>query len=163
MKRDTKTALLFGLILLGGALLAMNAPKIASLIRGIRNHNPGNIVRTGIKWQGMAADQSSDPRFVVFTSAEYGIRALARVLRNYIAQGYNTVQSIIARYAPASENDTKSYVNAVAQSLGVSPNQPLNFDQSKTALVNAIIRHENGINPYSADTIARGIQIELSS
>ena len=50
--------------------------------RGIRNNNPGNIDRNATKWQGMA-DKQDDPRFIVFTSPQYGIRAMARVLLTY--------------------------------------------------------------------------------
>jgi len=44
----------------------MSQPAIP---RGIRNHNPGNIEK-GDPWQGLAADQSGDPRFAVFAAPE---------------------------------------------------------------------------------------------
>ena len=51
--------------------------------RGERNFNPGNIDKSdSTLWQGMAAVQS-DPRFVVFSDAVFGIRALAKILLNY--------------------------------------------------------------------------------
>ena len=66
--------------------------------RGIRNRNPGNIDRGRDRWQGMADDQSPDPRFVVFTEAEWGIRAIVRVLRSYRDRhGLETVRAIVSR------------------------------------------------------------------
>lgn len=130
--------------------------------RGIRNNNPGNIVRSGVTWQGMASDQSRDSRFVVFNSPEYGIRAMARVLKNYLAQGYNTVGEIINRWAPPIENDTGSYVRAVASKLGVNPNDPVDASHIPT-IIEAIIQHENGQQPYPAEVIAQGIRLEQTT
>ena len=53
------------------------------LPRGITNCNPGNIERGKDRWLGMSADQSTDPRFLVFDKPESGIRALMRLLINY--------------------------------------------------------------------------------
>lgn len=130
--------------------------------RGIRNNNPGNIVRSGVGWQGMSADQSADSRFIVFDAPEYGIRAMARVLKNYIAGGYTTVQQIINRWAPPIENDTGAYINAVAQSIGVSPTAPVDAS-AIPAIISAIIYHENGQQPYSPELIAHGIQLEQTT
>ena len=47
--------------------------------RGIRNNNPGNIV-AGDKWLGRTG---TDGRFVKFKSAEYGLRAIGRVINTY--------------------------------------------------------------------------------
>ncbi len=63
--------------------------------RGIRNNNPGNI-RKGDNWQGLAAEQT-DEAFCVFRSAEYGIRALVKVLLNYEKKyGLNTVRKLLS-------------------------------------------------------------------
>lgn len=138
--------------------------RIMGAARGIRNNNPGNIVRTSERWQGMSADQSSDPRFVVFDSPVYGIRAIARILRKYEAAGINTVQGIINRWAPPNENDTGAYARAVAAALGVSPTQPVALSDSVMGgLIAAIIKHENGSQPYSGDLIVQGILLERMS
>ena len=132
--------------------------------RGIRNNNPGNIVRTGETWRGMSADQSADSRFVVFDDPVWGLRALARVLRKYNAAGLNTVQAIINRWAPPVENDTGAYVRSVAARLGVSPTQPLVLtDEIMAGLMSAITEHENGQNPYSPETFVQAIGLERSA
>jgi len=122
--------------------------------RGIRNNNPGNIERDGTRWQGMAARQT-DSRFVVFSEALWGIRAIARILITYqdrrrAADGsrIDTVRKFIARWAPPSENNTDAYARTVANALGVGVDDP-NVDVYDYAtmfeLVAAIIRYENGV------------------
>lgn len=125
--------------------------------RGIRNNNPGNIRHSASKWQGMAAQQT-DPDFVQFISPEYGIRALARLLTIYYQRdGLNTVRKLITKYAPASENNTDAYAQAVARAIGVTPDTIISVPQHITALVEAIIRYENGQQPYQIEQIRTGV------
>lgn len=128
--------------------------------RGIRLNNPGNI-SYGDPWRGMTADQK-DPRFITFLSPEYGIRALARVLLNYQRKhGIRTVEGIITRYAPPFENDTKAYVAAVAAACKVAPTDVIDVAEYLPDLVPAIIRHENGRQPYAPETLKQGISMAL--
>lgn len=123
--------------------------------RGERNNNPGNIERNNIQWKGLSKDQSGDKRFAVFDTPEDGIRALSKLLLNYQRiHGLNTVRQIINRWAPPNENDTGSYVNAVAADIGVGPDDAVNLNDADVLakLVEAIIHHENGRVIY-----ARGI------
>jgi len=127
------------------------------LPRGIRNNNPGNIERDGTRWQGMAAVQT-DARFVVFSDAVWGIRAIARILITYqdkrrAADGsrIDTVRKFIARWAPPVENNTDAYARTVAVALGVGVDDP-DIDvydyHTMFGLVSAIIRYENGSPPH---------------
>lgn len=130
--------------------------------RGIRNKNPGNIDRTGEKWQGMADDQSADPRFIVFKAPEWGIRALAKVLLSYREKhGRRTVRKIIDRWAPPVENNTGAYINAVAADLGVLADDEVDVRQLDVMLplVKAIISHENGEQPYSDAQLKAGLAL----
>lgn len=132
------------------------------MTRGLTNNNPGNLDRDTIKWQGMAADQSGDPRFIVFTDAKWGIRALAKTLLTYQNQyGLRTVRAIINRWAPPGENNTGAYVAAVAAGVGVDPDAEIDVDTSATMMpmVRAIILHENGSDPYADSVIAEGIRL----
>lgn len=125
--------------------------------RGLRNNNPGNI-RHGDNWQGIA--QGNDKSFVTFKSPEYGIRAMAKILLNYERKyGLNTVAGLINRWAPPVENNTTSYVNAVAAKLGVSPNQEIKVNNYLKPLMKAIIHHENGLQPYSDALIDDGLAL----
>ena len=127
--------------------------------RGIRNNNPGNIRRNGDPWQGLAKDQT-DREFFMFQSAVYGIRALARLLITYQDKyGLCTIETIIARWAPTVENDTKAYIQSVARHTGFSPLQTLDmhcFEYLKP-VVEAIIQHENGQQPYSDAEITKAL------
>lgn len=121
-----------------------------TLPRGIRNHNPGNIRRTATLWRGMHADQSADPAFIVFQEPLWGLRALGRLLRTYYdVYQCRTVAAIIGRYAPPTENDTAAYRAAVAGALRVTVDQALPRDvPTWVGLMQAIVRHENGIGDY---------------
>lgn len=127
--------------------------------RGIRNCNPGNI-RKGQSWQGLAEAQT-DASFDVFTSPEYGIRAIEKIMLSYKARGLDTVTEIITAWAPSVENDTVSYINAVASHIGVDAHAKIDVTNLATAelLIEAIIQHENGSQPYSKETINAGIKL----
>lgn len=132
------------------------------LPRGIRNNNPGNI-RHGQNWLGLnPQSRELDPAFCVFTEPCYGIRALAKVLTNYKKlYGLNTVRKLVSRYAPPSENQTQAYIQTVAQQLGVWPDTVIDVEERSvlTVLIKAVIRMENGIQPYSDDVIQKGIDL----
>lgn len=127
--------------------------------RGIRNNNPGNIRKSKDKWQGLA-DSQPDREFFTFKSPTWGIRALARLLIAY-QDKYDlcTINRIIDRWAPPVENNTKAYAQAVAKSTGFEPNQVLDLHQFEylEPLVKAIIKHENGVQPYSDEQITKGL------
>lgn len=130
--------------------------------RGVRNNNPGNIERNSTKWQGMAEDQSSDIRFIVFKSPQYGIRAIAVTIMTYSTKyGLNTVAEIINRWAPPGENNTAAYIEAVSAGMGVKPDTVIDVDNAYVMLplVKAIIKHENGSVPYSDAVLMEGIDL----
>lgn len=139
--------------------------------RGERNKNPGNIDRNATKWKGMSPDQSGDARFVVFTDVVWGIRALAKVLLTYsrvypqdAPQDIDTVREIINRWAPPSENDTGSYVNAVSAGVGVDEDDEIDVTDEGVMklLVMAIIKHENGRMIYDNEVISDGVARALA-
>jgi len=151
-----KQALLIGALLI---MIAGAGAKMTGQPRGIRNNNPGNIRRNSTKWQGLAAVQN-DSAFFQFTAPDYGIRALARLLVNYQdVHGLNTIRGIISRYAPSSENNTTAYIDAVAAHVGASPDAPLDVRAVLPLLIEAIIQHENGSQPYDVAVINNGIRL----
>ena len=85
---------------------------MSSCDRGFRNNNPTNI-RLGAPWQGMSPTQT-DGSFVQFIAPQWGIRAAAKILLHYQAEGFNTVRQIINHWAPPNENDTDAYIADVA-------------------------------------------------
>ena len=130
--------------------------------RGIRNNNPGNI-RWGDDWQGLVPkSERTDKSFCQFTAPEYGIRAMIIILRNYENKhGLNTVRKIINRWAPPVENDTEAYVNSVAKQVGVDADKVIDVTDSRVMipLLEAIITHENGSQPYEFATFVKAIDL----
>lgn len=144
----------------GGSGVVPSAQGVAdpTAPRGVRNNNPGNIMKGGDNWQGEV--QGNDPRYATFETPEAGIRAMGKTLLTYQDKhGLNTVEGIIARWAPATENNTDAYVATVAKAMGVKPNEALNLRDADTLnnLTRAIIRVENGEQPYSDEQITRGL------
>lgn len=132
--------------------------------RGVRNNNPGNI-RKGAPWQGLASP-ADDGEFCCFSSPAYGIRAIARTLITYQdkrkakdGSKIDTVQEIIERWAPESENNTKAYVAHAADALQVKRTDRVNVHDYAVmkALIKVIILHENGEQPYTDAQIDKGL------
>lgn len=131
-------------------------------VRGIRNNNPGNI-RWGDEWQGLVPNsERTDKSFCQFISPEYGIRAMIIILRNYEKRhGLNTIRKIINRWAPPVENDTEAYINSVAKQVGVDADKVIDVTDSRVMipLLEAIITHENGSQPYDFATFVKAIDL----
>lgn len=114
--------------------------------RGERNNNPGNLIKTNIKWQGKVEnDRNSDGRFEQFYEMKFGIRALIKDLLNDIKMGKNNLTSLISEFAPKHENQTDAYINQVAKATGLSATQIINPSYPNIrAIVKAITQVENG-------------------
>lgn len=134
--------------------------------RGIRNRNPGNL-EWGSPWQGLLpVNQRTDPRFCQFQTPAWGIRALARTLITYQDKhNIKTVTAAINRWAPPVENDTSAYVRAVQKAVGGEQVDMHDYKYLRP-MVEAIIRHENGIGPektantwYDSATIDEGLHM----
>ena len=139
------------------------ADEAAKHPRGVRNANPGNL-RAGQHFKGEGdPDPQGYARFGPtndgMSAEDNGIRAIAVDLLTKYRRGLVTVESIISVYAPPSENDTKAYVKAVADELGVTPYAWLHLTEGDVLckFVTAIIRHECGTVPYSKERIARAV------
>lgn len=127
---------------------------------GLRNNNPGNLIKTSNTWDG---EIKGDGRFSSFATPEHGLRALCKNLLAYNKRGYTTVEQIIGRWAPPNENDTAAYTAAVSRALGVPADKRLDLTDinTLTALCASITRHENGSNPYSQEQITTGAMAAL--
>lgn len=115
------------------------------LSRGIRNNNPLNI-RVGNAWLG-EVEHPTDANFEQFVSMVYGLRAAFVLLRRYIERyKVDTIESIISRWAPATENAVGNYITYVASRLQQSARVPITFDNKNKMcdLVAAMARFENG-------------------
>jgi hypothetical protein len=120
--------------------------------RGVRNNNPGNIRPSlAYVWRGQIAIDSGG--YVIFDTAEHGIRAVAVDLLTKYKRGLVTVKSIITVYAPPEENDTEAYIAAVCADLGVVEYAWLHLTEPDTLrrFVKAIIKHECGPGAWYTD------------
>jgi hypothetical protein len=120
--------------------------------RGIRNNNPTNMKwSSAINWQGQIGKDSGG--FIIFDTPENGIRAATKNLKSYAKAGLVTVEQIIKRW---SETDQAAYIKNVSKALGISSNQAVSVAQYPLMLA-AMIRQENGSQPYSMSTIIAGV------
>ena len=123
-------------------------PYTGTLPRGLRNNNPGNIKLSSTPWKGkIPPGENTDGTFEQFKTMDYGTRAMIKVLQTYYTRyGLNTIKTLLARYAPNSENPTSNYVDFVVKKSGYGPNAPL--DMSKETLKKIILPmadFENGV------------------
>lgn len=88
----------------------------------IGKNNPFNI-RKGSPWKGCTG---STKGFCDFKSRSYGIRAaLYLLLRSYRNKGFDTIERIVYRYAPPSENITTAYIDYVSSATRIPRDYPL--------------------------------------
>lgn len=132
--------------------------------RGIRNNNPLNI-RKGNNWQGERHPQA-DKAFEEFESMQYGIRAGFKLIRKYMSgyngltKKFNTIELIIKRWAPPTENATQRYIDFVSKTTGIPSRQKLSFDNKKVMcdIVSAMIQVECG-QKVERDVIESGYDL----
>lgn len=128
----------------------------------IARNNPGNI-RTGkAVWQGqITPENGGDPVFVQFTTPEFGLRAMAVILRGYQHHhGLQTIRQFIQRWAPPSDdNDTEAYIADVAARTSILPDAAIDLsdEDGLALLIAAIVHHENGEQPYTTAQIDSAI------
>ena len=122
----------------GGAV----APLAGNLPLGIRSNNPGNLQPGGHE--------------AVFPTADAGLKAMSDQLQRYGQRGINTVSGVVSTYAPPSANDTAAYIADIVRQTGFGANQALNLGDpyTRSLLMQAMVQHENGMNPYSAGQFA---------
>ena len=168
MKPAVKIMVLAALVVAVGVMMKHETIKNVLSPRGIRNHNPGNIRRSADNWQGLSPVQN-DPQFFQFIGPEWGIRAMMRILVNYQDRhGLNTIRGIISRWAPPNGVDangqpysqnTESYIQHIARAAGVGADDPISVVAMAGRIVPAMIRHENGQQPYSDPILKAGIEL----
>lgn len=100
--------------------------------RGLRNNNPLNIRVSHSAWQGKVTP-NTDGSFEQFRSIEMGIRAAFIIVRRYIRFYHlDTPAGIIARWAPASENNTERYITTVCDRAQLARQTRLRYNDCAT-------------------------------
>lgn len=126
---------------------------------GLRYNNPGNI-RPGAGFYGETGEGDGYARF---GSEEEGLRAMARLLGTYGDQyGINTVEDLVSRYAPRSDNPESfdNYVGYMSDALGVEPDEAFDLIGRRDEVIPAMIGFEQGreySTRYSPELIDRAI------
>jgi len=131
-------------------LMGNKVSKENHVPRGIRNNNPGNLrINKQNAWVGkIPVNKNTDRVFEQFDTPENGIRALLKLLKNYIDGGHNTIEKIIMRFAPPDENNTRLYTEFVANRTGLLPYIPV-YHFNIIPIARAIVAMENGQDPYT--------------
>ncbi|MFR9650740.1 MAG: structural protein P5 [Rikenellaceae bacterium] len=117
--------------------------------RGVRNNNPGNIRKGVSRFRGEIFP-SQDLEFKQFESAAWGYRAIFLLVKNYdTLYGINTLDGIIRRWAPPCENNTRRYIDVVAQRLNVKSSAYIDWSDREVMIPLAwsISKVENGVTP----------------
>lgn len=115
---------------------------------GIGAHNPGNLQPGG--------------KEAVYQNDDAGLAAMAENLRRYNRIGWNTIDDIIDHWSPAngkgnSAESTANYKAALEKALSVGGAQHLNLNDPAilSQIMPAMIKFEQGKDPYSSDQIAK--------
>jgi len=140
----------------------MSPPMRKNVARGVRNNNPGNLRLRPSKTRPGYLGSDKDG-FALFDTPENGLNSLARLLVSYRKRGFDTIRKITRRYAPPSENDTALYEAYVCRMTGLGPDEklPLSSDWFLVVLMLAIIRFENGVQPYKITMVSAAARVAI--
>lgn len=114
--------------------------------RGIRLNNPLNIRKSSNKWDGKVIP-SSDEEFEEFATIEHGIRAAIKIVHTYVRKhGCRTIEDIVKRWAPPSENNTKRYIDFVEARTGINRYNEIDITDKRevSAILQAMTMMEVG-------------------
>lgn len=135
-------------------------PALLNQPRGIRNNNPGNLNYAG--QSGATKEGGENGRFAVFSSMRDGIAALYKQIQLYFSRGVNTIETVVNKYAPASDNNNvQAYIKQLVGATGKQADEQLSGEDTETVfkLIRGIIHHENGKGYVSDQDILSGIQV----
>lgn len=133
------------------------------MARGYRNCNPGNIRNSPVRYLG--EKESTDIAFKQFESMAWGFRAMFVLLDTYrVRYGLKTLQQMIERYAPPSENDTTGYVSHITRRTRIADISTVDTHSEKQMipLVTAMAAMENGSDP-DAEDVRKGWELFINS
>lgn len=124
---------------------------------GLRNHNPVNLRAASNETGKVYAGKSGS--FSRFGSDKDGLAAAARQLFLYGDNGKHTVNDVIKTFAPSSENNVSAYVSDVSRDSGLKPGENIDLHSPDVLkrLLPAMIKHEQGTQPFSRSEIDTGI------
>ena len=96
-------------------------------------------------------------RLVSRWASSSGIEHLAPELTYYHKYRLYTIRTIVNRWAPASDNNTKAYVDTVSRLTGIDPDEPIGIPSEQPsrwiALGLAMAIQENGTSSLNRSTL----------
>ena len=82
--------------------------------------------------------------FAIFKTQYHGLRAMRILLTNYLKKGFNTIDKIVNRYAPAADqNQPDKYAAFVSSKTGLSRTQILKPEDLEK-IIPAMVQMETG-------------------
>lgn len=119
----------------------------------IKRNNPGNIRATSKKWLGENTPKGE--AFCHFRDLLYGCRAMLKILKRYIeVKECCTIRKLVARWAPPTENNTRVYIDYVARSMDIHPDDDLGLSKDmliRLASAMTWVEHNQTIPHYTWD------------
>lgn len=125
--------------------------------RGFRNHNPGNLTAAP---NTTGHDYGNGHVYAQFANMHDGLAAMSRQLMLDADKGINRIDELVKKYAPRrAGNNTASYIRMVSGQTGFHPSQALDLHDPAilSSLMNAMIKMENGQQPFSYRQVMAGI------
>ncbi len=132
----------------------------ASVSRGLRNRNPGNIRHSSSRFKG-EVESCNDKSFKQFREMAWGYRAMFVILDTYNTKyGLSTIRQMIQRWAPPIENHTEEYIKQVSRLAMLDSDTPIDTRQrvAMIPMVAAMSKVENGEAAHWA-TVERGWEL----
>jgi hypothetical protein len=125
-------------------------PGISTGGPSIGLNNPFNLRDYNQNWMGQTGATDG---FVDFSSVDYGIRAADRLLSNY---DVSTIEDLISKYAPSTENDTEAYIDFVSSYTGIGRDTPIDVGDPdvRRSIESAIAKMETGLDISPSDITA---------
>jgi hypothetical protein len=127
---------------------------------GVRNNNPLNMREVGIDWNGKTGQNAG---FTTFETPFYGIRAASNDIKNKLVSGVDSIAKLVSIWAPATENDTLSYIKGVASDAGMQAEEPITSFEQLVDIITAMIAHENANYEYSFNLVKRAVHAGITS
>lgn len=122
-------------------------------------HNPMNIRISSTPWHNKDIPPRND-QFETFLDPFDGLHAgFLNVFNCQHLHGCRSISAIINRLSPPTENDTDTYIAAVANAccVGQDDDYDLTVPDHLLAIGEAIIKQENGSMPYDQGILSEVI------
>lgn len=110
-------------------------------------NNPFNIrYSTSNRWKGLLGNNNG---FCTFVSLQLGVRAAAYLLMvSYRKLGLDTIEKILFRFAPLSENRTYDYIRFICDKTHISPDVKINSVFAYASILKWMWFYESGYSEY---------------